>query len=44
QREALLSRQKVQEQLLLWKQDKLKEQMQRQQEALKGFLNRQVRF
>ncbi|NXF50180.1 CE295 protein, partial [Oceanites oceanicus] len=43
QREALLSRQKIQEQLLLQKQDKLKEQMQRQQEALKGFLNKQVR-
>lgn len=44
QREALLSRQKIQEQLLLQKQDKLKEQMQRQQEALKGFLNKQVSF
>ncbi|XP_074937274.1 centrosomal protein of 295 kDa isoform X1 [Phalacrocorax aristotelis] len=43
QRAALLSRQKIQEQLLLQKQDKLKEQMQRQQEALKGFLNKQVR-
>ncbi|XP_059673083.1 centrosomal protein of 295 kDa [Gavia stellata] len=43
QREALLSRQKIQEQLLLQKQDKLKEQMQRQQEALKQFLNKQVR-
>ncbi|XP_075583661.1 centrosomal protein of 295 kDa isoform X1 [Pelecanus crispus] len=43
QREALLSRQKIQEQLLLQRQDKLKEQMQRQQEALKGFLNKQVR-
>ncbi|XP_074996240.1 centrosomal protein of 295 kDa isoform X2 [Calonectris borealis] len=43
QREALLSRQKIQEQLLLQKQDKLKEQMQRHQEALKGFLKKQVR-
>ncbi|XP_021147187.2 centrosomal protein of 295 kDa isoform X3 [Columba livia] len=43
QREALLSRQKIQEQLLLEKQDKLKEQMQRQQEALKKFLNKKVR-
>ncbi|XP_074427495.1 centrosomal protein of 295 kDa isoform X2 [Larus michahellis] len=43
QREALLSRQKIQEQLLLQKQDKLKEQMQRQHEALKEFLNKQVR-
>uniref|UniRef100_A0A8B9PRG3 ALMS motif domain-containing protein n=1 Tax=Apteryx owenii TaxID=8824 RepID=A0A8B9PRG3_APTOW len=43
QREALLSRQKIQEQLLIRKQDKLKEQMQRQQEALKEFLNKQVR-
>ncbi|NWX06284.1 CE295 protein, partial [Caloenas nicobarica] len=43
QREALLSRQKIQEQLLLEKQDKLKEQMQRQQEALKKFLNKQAR-
>ncbi|KAM6341968.1 centrosomal protein of 295 kDa isoform 1-T1 [Podargus strigoides] len=43
QREALLSRQKIQEQLLLQKQDKLKEQMQRQQEALKEILNKQVR-
>ncbi|XP_035398569.2 centrosomal protein of 295 kDa isoform X1 [Cygnus atratus] len=43
QREALLSRQKIQELLLLQKQDKLKEQMQRQQEALKEFLNKQVR-
>ncbi|XP_074716393.1 centrosomal protein of 295 kDa [Strix uralensis] len=42
-REALLSRQKVQEQLLLQKQDKLKERMQRQQEALKEFLNKKVR-
>ncbi|XP_071659492.1 centrosomal protein of 295 kDa isoform X2 [Patagioenas fasciata] len=42
-RETLLSRQKIQEQLLLEKQDKLKEQMQRQQEALKKFLNKQVR-
>ncbi|NXX89434.1 CE295 protein, partial [Centropus bengalensis] len=39
QREALLARQKIQEQLLLQKQDKLKEQ----QEALKEFLNRQVK-
>ncbi|KFQ66312.1 hypothetical protein N335_14440, partial [Phaethon lepturus] len=44
QREALLSRQKIQEQLLLQKQDKLKAQMQRQQEALKEFLNKQVSF
>lgn len=44
QREALLSRQKIQEQLLLEKQDKLKEQMQRQQEALKKILNKQVSF
>lgn len=44
QREALLSRQKVQEQLLLQKQDKLREQMQRQQEALKEFLNKEVSF
>ncbi|XP_010122653.1 PREDICTED: centrosomal protein KIAA1731-like, partial [Chlamydotis macqueenii] len=44
QREALLSRQKIQEQLLLEKQDKLKEQMQRQQEALKQLLNKQVRY
>ncbi|NXP50061.1 CE295 protein, partial [Heliornis fulica] len=43
QRAALLSRQKIQEQLLLQKQDKLKEQMQRQQEALKEFLNKQVK-
>lgn len=43
-REALLSRQKIQEQLLMQKQDKLKEQMQKQQEALKEFLNRQVSF
>ncbi|NWQ79611.1 CE295 protein, partial [Columbina picui] len=43
QREALLSRQKIQEQLLLEKQDKLKEQMQRQQEALKKLLSKQVR-
>ncbi|XP_068786585.1 centrosomal protein of 295 kDa isoform X1 [Struthio camelus] len=43
QREALLSRQKIQEQLLIRKQDKLKEQMQRQQEALKEILNKQVR-
>ncbi|XP_030310508.1 centrosomal protein of 295 kDa [Calypte anna] len=43
QREALLSRQKIQEHLLLQKQDKLKEQMQRHQEALKEFLNKQVR-
>uniref|UniRef100_A0A8C8AGT1 ALMS motif domain-containing protein n=1 Tax=Otus sunia TaxID=257818 RepID=A0A8C8AGT1_9STRI len=43
QREALLSRQKIQEQLLLQKQDKLKERMQRQQEALKEFLNKKVR-
>ncbi|KAM6212009.1 centrosomal protein of 295 kDa isoform 1-T3 [Sarcoramphus papa] len=42
-REALLCRQKIQEQLLLQKQDKLKEQMQRQQEVLKEFLNKQVR-
>ncbi|XP_072182915.1 centrosomal protein of 295 kDa [Excalfactoria chinensis] len=42
-REALLSRQKIQEQLLMQKQDKLKEQMQKQQEALKEFLNKQVR-
>ncbi|KAK2512928.1 Cep295 [Columba guinea] len=42
-REAFLSRQKIQEQLLLEKQDKLKEQMQRQQEALKKFLNKKVR-
>lgn len=44
QREALLSRQKIQEQLLLQKQDKLREQMQRQQEALKEFLNKEVSF
>lgn len=44
QREALLSRQKIQEQLLLQKQDKLKEQMQRQHEALKEILNKQVSF
>ncbi|KFO94950.1 hypothetical protein N300_01713, partial [Calypte anna] len=44
QREALLSRQKIQEHLLLQKQDKLKEQMQRHQEALKEFLNKQVGF
>ncbi|XP_056358260.1 centrosomal protein of 295 kDa [Oenanthe melanoleuca] len=43
QREALLSKQRIQENLLLQKQDKLKEQMQRQQEALKEFLNKQVR-
>ncbi|XP_026720151.1 centrosomal protein of 295 kDa isoform X2 [Athene cunicularia] len=43
QREALLSRQKIQEQLLLQKQDKLKERIQRQQEALKEFLNKKVR-
>ncbi|XP_032535582.1 centrosomal protein of 295 kDa isoform X3 [Chiroxiphia lanceolata] len=43
QREALLFRQKMQEQVLLQKQDKLKGQMQRQQEALKEFLNKQVR-
>ncbi|KAM6418517.1 centrosomal protein of 295 kDa [Pluvialis apricaria] len=43
QREALLSRQKIQEQLLLQKQDKLKEQMRRQHEALKEILNKQVR-
>ncbi|XP_074773436.1 centrosomal protein of 295 kDa [Athene noctua] len=43
QREALLSRQKIQEQLLLQKQDKLKERIQRQQEALKEFLNKRVR-
>ncbi|KAM9263501.1 centrosomal protein of 295 kDa isoform 1-T1 [Cariama cristata] len=43
QRAALLSRRKIQEQLLLQKQEKLKEQMQRQQEALKKFLNKQVR-
>ncbi|XP_015707768.2 centrosomal protein of 295 kDa isoform X1 [Coturnix japonica] len=42
-REALLLRQKIQEQLLMQKQDKLKEQMQKQQEALKEFLNKQVR-
>ncbi|XP_004938927.2 centrosomal protein of 295 kDa isoform X1 [Gallus gallus] len=42
-REALLSRQKIQEQLLMQKQDKLKEQMQKQQEALKEFLNKEVR-
>ncbi|XP_010156614.1 PREDICTED: centrosomal protein KIAA1731 homolog, partial [Eurypyga helias] len=41
QREAILSRQKIQEQLLLQKQDKLKEQRQRHQEALKEFLNKQ---
>ncbi|KFO80232.1 hypothetical protein N303_01996, partial [Cuculus canorus] len=40
QREALLARQKIQEQLLLQKQEKLKEQ----QEALKEFLNKQVSF
>ncbi|XP_069739483.1 centrosomal protein of 295 kDa [Phaenicophaeus curvirostris] len=39
QREALLARQKIQEQLLLQKQEKLKEQ----QEALKEFLNKQVK-
>lgn len=44
QREALLSKQRIQEKLLLQKQDKLKEQMQRQQEALKAFLNKQVSF
>lgn len=45
QREALLSRQKIQEQLLLQKHSKLKEQMQMQeQEALKEFLNKQVSF
>ncbi|KAF2982445.1 hypothetical protein EK904_014899 [Melospiza melodia maxima] len=43
QREALLSKQRIQEKLLLQKQDKLKEQMQRQQEALKQLLNKQVR-
>lgn len=43
-REALLSRQKIQEQLLMQKQDKLKEQMQKQQEALKEFLNKEVSF
>ncbi|OXB78216.1 UNVERIFIED_CONTAM: hypothetical protein H355_006159 [Colinus virginianus] len=43
-REALLSRQKIQEQLLTQKQDRLKEQMQKQQEALKEFLNKQVSF
>ncbi|XP_041343092.1 centrosomal protein of 295 kDa isoform X5 [Pyrgilauda ruficollis] len=43
QREALLSKQRIQERLLLQKQDKLKEQMQRQQQALKDLLNKQVR-
>ncbi|XP_068037609.1 centrosomal protein of 295 kDa isoform X2 [Anomalospiza imberbis] len=43
QREALLSKQRIQEKLLLQKQDKLKEQMQRQKEALKELLNKQVR-
>uniref|UniRef100_A0A8C3L258 ALMS motif domain-containing protein n=1 Tax=Chrysolophus pictus TaxID=9089 RepID=A0A8C3L258_CHRPC len=42
-REALLSRQKIQEQLLIQKQDKLREQMQKQQQALEEFLNKQVR-
>ncbi|NXY91452.1 CE295 protein, partial [Alcedo cyanopectus] len=41
QREALLSRQKIH--LLLQKQGKSKEQMQRQQEALKEFFNKQVK-
>lgn len=44
QREALFSKQSIQEKLLLQKQDKLKEQMQRHQEALKEFLNKQVSF
>lgn len=43
-REALLSRQKIQEQLLIQKQDELREQMQKQQEALEEFLNKQVSF
>ncbi|XP_006018699.1 centrosomal protein of 295 kDa [Alligator sinensis] len=42
QREALLSRQRMQEELLIWKQTKLKEQMQRKQEAVKDLLNKQV--
>ncbi|XP_053164285.1 centrosomal protein of 295 kDa isoform X2 [Hemicordylus capensis] len=40
QREALLSRQKVQEDLLMQKHARLKQQMEEQQEALKGFLKR----
>ncbi|XP_074840228.1 centrosomal protein of 295 kDa isoform X2 [Carettochelys insculpta] len=42
QREALLSRQRMQEELLLCKQAKLKQQMQRQQEALQDFLNKRT--
>ncbi|XP_062830612.1 centrosomal protein of 295 kDa isoform X2 [Anolis carolinensis] len=40
QREALLSRQKVQEDLLMQKHAQLKQQMEQQQEALKEFLKR----
>uniref|UniRef100_A0A8D0HGE6 Centrosomal protein of 295 kDa n=1 Tax=Sphenodon punctatus TaxID=8508 RepID=A0A8D0HGE6_SPHPU len=42
QRESLLSRQRIQEELLLYKQAQLKKQMQRQEEALKGFLNKEA--
>ncbi|XP_075775417.1 centrosomal protein of 295 kDa isoform X3 [Pelodiscus sinensis] len=42
QRDALLSRQRLQEELLLHKQAKLKEQMQKQQEALQDFLSKRT--
>ncbi|KYO43020.1 centrosomal protein of isoform A [Alligator mississippiensis] len=42
QQNRLHKQQRMQEELLIWKQTKLKEQMQRKQEAVKDLLNKQV--